>query len=66
MLAVKVGSNAHNAGIRTGELIKEINHKSSETMAEFKNQVSGVSKGDTMQLLIHRANAGFIAVKMTR
>jgi serine protease Do len=64
--AVKSGSNAQKAGIQSGDLIKEINHKPVETIEEFTGKMSETSEGDTIQLLIQRKNAGFVVARLTR
>ena len=50
------------AGIKQGDLIKEINHKTVNTIRDYRRQMGEVKSGDTLQILIKRANAGLVVV----
>lgn len=61
---VEPGGTADRAGLRTGDLIKEVNHRQVATTAEF-HELTGKQKTDgTLQLLIRRGKSGFFAVKI--
>ena len=53
------------AGIKQGDLIKEINHKAVNTIRDYSKQMGEVKSGDTLQILIKRANAGLVVVTIS-
>ena len=61
---VQPGGKGDLAGIQTGDVIKEINRKPVTTPKEVKRQIDEVKSGDTFQMLINRAHAGLIALKI--
>ena len=62
---VKPGGKGHIAGIQEGDVIKEVNRQAVNTPNEMKEQIDRVKSGDTAQILVQRANAGLIVVKIT-
>ena len=62
---VQSDSKGETAGIEQGDLVKEINHKPVNSLKDYAKEVGKVSSGDTVQILIKRAHAGLIAVKIT-
>jgi serine protease Do len=66
VVGVESGSKADKAGIRQGDLIKELNRKPIETLKDFRRQLDKVKKGGTIRLLLKRGQAGFVAVKLTK
>jgi serine protease Do len=63
---VKADSKGALAGIQRGDIIKELNHTPVTTLKVYREQMSKVKTGDTVQLLIKRENAGLIVVKIRR
>ena len=61
---VKAGSKAYDAGIQTGDLIKEINRQAVESTADYDKLIQKGLKSDGISLLIKRRNAGYLAVKI--
>jgi S1-C subfamily serine protease len=61
---VQTGGKGEVAGIRPGDVIKEINRKPVTTPKEVKSQIDKVKPGDTVQMLIKRAHEGVIALKI--
>jgi serine protease Do len=61
---VQPGGKGEMAGIQPGDVIKEINRKPVTTPKEVKRQIDEVKSGETFQMLIKRANAGLIALKI--
>ncbi len=59
-------SKAEKAGVREGDLIKEVNRSPITSAADFRKELEKVKKGDPVMLLIKRGTSGFIVVKMTR
>jgi serine protease Do len=63
---VKADSKAAEAGLRQGDLIKEINRKPVETVEDFKNEMNKSQSGEMIQLLVKRANSGFAVIKIEK
>jgi serine protease Do len=62
---VKPGGKGHTAGIQEGDVIKEVNRQVVNTPNEMKEQFERVKSGDTAQILVKRARAGLIVLKIT-
>ena len=54
------------AGIQSGDLIMEVNHKPVTSVDNFKTSIEQIKKGDTISLLIDRQNASLIVIKLTK
>ena len=63
---VKPGSKAELAGIRQGDLIKEINRRPVSTLNDYQIKMQKIKKGETIHLLIKRSRIGFIVIKITK
>ena len=63
---VEPDGKAAQAGVQTGDLIKEINHHAVKSVQDYASQVSRLKKNDVVQMFIWRMNAGFVVVKFTR
>ena len=61
---VEQGSKSESAGIRQGDVIKEINHTLVTTPKEVKKQLKKLKSGNSVQILIKRANVGLIVMKV--
>ena len=61
VVGVESGSKAAEAGIRQGDLVKEINRKPVMAVSELRAELK---KDDKIQLLVKRPNAGFIVIKI--
>ena len=64
MTQVQPGGKGDLAGIQSGDVIKEINRKPVTSPKEVKSQIDKVKSGDTVQMLIKRAHAGLIALRI--
>jgi len=64
--AVSEDSKAQEAGIQQGDLIKEVNRNPVDNVDEFREELGKIDKGETVQLLMQRRQAGFIVAKMTK
>jgi serine protease Do len=62
IMGVEPGSKAAEAGVRQGDLVKEVNRKPVTTVLELRAEVE---KDDKVQLLIKRPNAGFVVIKIS-
>ena len=63
---VESGSKADAAGLKRGDLIKEVNHEPIENESEFRQQVDSVKSGDAIKILVKRGNYGFFVVNMEK
>jgi len=61
VVGVEPGSKADEAGVRQGDLVKEVNRKPVTTVSELRAEVK---KNDKLQLLVKRPNAGFVVIKI--
>ncbi|MBW2438403.1 MAG: DegQ family serine endoprotease [Deltaproteobacteria bacterium] len=62
VVGVQSGSKAAEAGVRQGDLVKEVNRKPVTAVSELRAQLE---KEDKLQLLVKRPNAGFIVIKIS-
>ncbi len=63
---VEPGGKGDQAGMRTADVIKEINRKRVDSLQEYKKLLDKIDKGDEFSLLIRRPNAGYLAIKLER
>jgi serine protease Do len=63
---VKPGSKGELAGVRQGDLIKEINRKPVSTLNDYRKKMQKIKKGETIHLLIKRSKIGFMVIKITK
>ena len=59
------GGRGELAGIQQGDVIKEVARKPVSTPNDVKKQMEKVKSGDTVQMLIKRADTGLFIVKVT-
>ena len=59
VVSVEQGGLADTAGIRPGDVIKEVNHKPVRNLAEFNESVGTGSKGEPVLLLLKRNKQTF-------
>ncbi len=62
VVGVQSGSKAAEAGVRQGDLVKEVNRKPVAAVSELRAELK---KEDKLQLLVKRPNAGFIVIKIS-
>jgi serine protease Do len=63
---VQSGSQGDDKGVQPSDIIKEINHKSVNSVDDYNNAINKVKKGDTVSMFIKRANSGFFVIKLTK
>jgi len=66
VVGAKPGSKAAEAGIRRGDLIKEVNHLRVASIRDYTKVVKKIDEGDDVQCLIRRAREGFVVVTFTK
>ena len=59
--AVTPGSPADDAGIKAGDLIKEVNRKAIHSVEEFTRAVKVIKKGESVAMLVRRGQNTFYA-----
>jgi len=64
--AVKPGGKGAQAGIMVGDIIKEVNHTSVQSVNDYRDTINQVEAGGAVQMFIKRVNAGFIVIKLTK
>jgi serine protease Do len=62
---VQPGGKADEAGLQQGDIIKEVDRKPVATSDDVRKLVDKVKDGDAVQMLIRRANAGLLVLKVT-
>jgi serine protease Do len=63
---VQPGSQGEDEGIQAGDIIKEINHRSINTVDDYEDAIRKVKKGDTVIMLVKRADSGFFVIKLEK
>jgi serine protease Do len=63
---VEPGGKGDRAGIRTADVIKEINRKRVGSLKEYEKLLGRFDKGDEFSLLIKRPNLGYLAIKLEK
>ncbi len=63
---VEPGGKGDRAGIRTADVIKEINRKHVSSLKEYKKLLGKIDSGDEFSLLIRRPNAGFLVIQLEK
>ena len=66
VIDVESESQGMEAGVRVGDIIKEINHQPIETVKDYKNEIKKLKKGDSIQMFIKRVNGNFDVVTLTK
>lgn len=62
---IQPGGKGQLAGLQRGDVIKEVNRQAVNTPQEMKKQIEKVKTGDIVQILVKRARAGLIVLKLT-
>ncbi len=66
VINVERGSKAAQAGIRAGDIIREINHMEVVSVDDYRKIIKSIDKGGTIQMFIKRMNAGFLVIRLTK
>jgi len=66
VIDVESESQGAQAGVRIGDIIKEINHKTIKTIKDYKQEIKKLKKGGSIQLFIKRINGSFDVVMLTK
>jgi len=63
---VERGSVGDGAGVRVGDIIKEIDHRVIESVEDYRQALERLSPDSPVNLFIWRKNAGFLVIKLQR
>jgi len=63
---VQSGSPAEEAGLRAGDIVKEINRQSIESVRDYTEALKKVPKEGAVNFFIFRKNAGFLVLKLMK
>jgi len=66
VIDVQSGSQADEAGVRVGDIIKEVNHQAVESVKNYSEALKKISKDGAVNLFIWRKNAGFLVIKLKK
>lgn len=66
VVEVEPTSKADEAGVRTGDIIREINHQVIKTVDDYTKAVGTIEEGETINLFIQRMRAGFVVIKIIK
>ena len=66
VIDVKTDSKGEKAGVLTGDIIKEINHKDVDDVDEYSKEIGKVKSGEMVFMYILRANKGFMVIKLIK
>jgi serine protease Do len=64
--AVKPGSKADQAGLRQGDIVKEVNRAAVHSVSALKAEFAKAKSGDSVPFLVKRGTSGFTVVKVTK
>ena len=64
VVRVKRGSRADKAGIELGDVIKEVNHKIINNVAEYNKIMNKINSKKEISMLVKRRNQTFVAIKI--
>jgi serine protease Do len=62
VLSVERGSTASEAGIRPGDLIREVNRKPVKDIKEYNSAMAGRQEGQPLLLLVMRSQSSFFVI----
>jgi serine protease Do len=66
VVGITPGSQADEADLQQGDVIKEVNRKAIGNLAEFRKETGQVKSGEALQLLVKRRGAGYLALRLKK
>ena len=66
VIDIEGGSKGDKAGVRVGDVIKEINRQAVKNTDDYEAILNQLTSGESINLFIRRKNAGFLVAKLTK
>jgi serine protease Do len=66
VVGVGADSKAEEAGLRVGDIIKEVNHHSVNSVDDLDREIDNIKDGEALNMFVRRANRGFLVIKITK
>ncbi len=66
VIHIEEGGKGDDAGVRVGDIIKEINRRSVKNTGDYEAILNQLSSGESVNLFIRRKNTGFLVAKLTK
>jgi len=66
VVRVEPESPADRAGVNRGDIIREINHREVDSVADYRKALDKIGEDEDIKLFIQRRGAGFLVIKVTR
>jgi len=66
VVGVEAESKGDEAGVQVGDIIKEVNHQTVQTVSDYTRVIAAVRAGESIQLFIRRMSTGFIVIKLVK
>ncbi|UCG09048.1 MAG: DegQ family serine endoprotease [Desulfobacterales bacterium] len=66
VMGVDADSKGAEADVRIGDIIKEINHQTIESVEDYRSALRKIKPDEPVNFFIWRKNMGFIVVKLTK
>jgi len=66
VIEVESGSKGFEAGVQTGDVIKEINHQDIKTIKDYRSALGEIKKGETISLFVRRPKAGLVVIHLIK
>lgn len=63
---VAADSKGEKAGVQIGDLIREVNHETIGSVEDYLKEIKKVKEGDSISLIILRANTGYLLIRLTK
>ncbi len=63
---VQPGSKAAQAGFQPGDVVREINRAAVRTGKDLRARIDKAKKGERLQFLLKRGNAGMVVIQLTK
>jgi len=63
---VDPGSKGEEAGVLTGDIIKEINHNQVKSAEDYHQTLDNIKEDESISFFINRMNKGFVVIKIPR
>ncbi|MBF0301853.1 MAG: DegQ family serine endoprotease [Desulfamplus sp.] len=63
---LEADSKAARAGIRVGDILREVNRRTVENTNQYNSIMKQIPKGSSVQLLFIRGNSSFVAVRLVK